>query len=85
MAIYQPIAELGKATQTHRLVVARYADALEHYRNRRFAAAIATWDELTLKYEPAPSPSSVMSARAREFIAHPPGPSWDAVQVFTSK
>jgi adenylate cyclase len=85
MAIYQPVVELGKATQTNRLVVARYADALEHYRNRRFAAAIATWDELTLKYEPAPSPSSVMSARAREFIAHPPGPSWDAVQVFTSK
>jgi len=85
MAIYQPVAELRKATQTQREIVARYADALEKYRLMRFAEAIATWDELTAKFEPAPSPSSVMSARAREFIVHPPSPSWDGVQVFTSK
>jgi class 3 adenylate cyclase len=85
MAIYQPLAELRKATSVHREIVARYTDALEHYRARRFAEAIAAWDELTTKYEPAPSPSSMMSARAREFLAHPPGPSWDAVEVFTIK
>jgi adenylate cyclase len=85
MAIYQPVAEVRKATETHRIIVERYADALDHYRTKRFEEAIAVWDELTGKYEPAPSPSSIMSARAREFIGHPPSSSWDAVQIFTSK
>jgi len=85
IAIYQPISELRKATGKDQAIVARYADALEHYRAMRFAEAIALWDDLTANYEPAPSPSSVMSARARELLAHPPNPQWDAVQVFTTK
>ena len=85
MAIYQPIAEHRIATETQREIVARYKSALEHYRGRRFEEAIAAWDELTAKYEPAPSPSSIMSSRAREFIVHPPDPSWTAVQIFTTK
>jgi hypothetical protein len=85
MAIYQPVAELHKATALQREIVAAYAQALEHYRARRFAEAIAVWDELTAKYEHAPSPSALMSARAREFVAHPPNPQWDAVQIFTIK
>jgi adenylate cyclase len=85
MAIYQPLAELGKVTDRQREIVARYADALRHYRAKCFTEAIATWDELTAAYEPAPSPSSIMSARAKEFVAHTPPPHWDGVQVFTTK
>jgi len=85
MAIYQPLAELNRATAAQKEIVARYADALRHYRAQRFEEAIAIWDALTASYEPAPSPSSVMSARCREFVAQPPGAPWDAVQVFTTK
>src|SRR5260370_3737467 len=56
MAIYQPLVELREATPIHREIVARYANALEHYRARRFAEAIAACDELPTKHEPAPSP-----------------------------
>jgi adenylate cyclase len=85
LSIYQPVVERTEATERQQEIVELYANALRHYRARRFEEATSAWDELTENYEPAPSPSSVMSARAREFIAHPPGPAWDAVQIFANK
>jgi adenylate cyclase len=85
MAIYQPIAPLDAATEAQRELVARFAAALEHYRAMRFAEACALWDELVAKFEPAPSPSSIMAERARRFMAEPPAAPWDAVFVLTSK
>ncbi len=76
---------MNRATAAQKEIVTRYADALRHYRAQRFEEAIAIWDELTASYEPAPSPSSVMSARSREFVMQPPCAPWDAVQVFTTK
>lgn len=85
MAIYQPIAALDAATDAQRELVARFAAALDHYRAMRFAEACSLWDELVAKFEPAPSPSSIMADRARRFMADPPAASWDAVFVLTSK
>jgi hypothetical protein len=66
-------------------LVTCFAVALEHYRSRRFAQACNLWEELTAKFEPAPSPSSVMAERARHFISEPPPTTWEAVFVLTSK
>ena len=85
MAIYQPVAPLDRATDEQRELVARFAEGLAHYRAKRFAEACAIWDELAAKYEPAPSPSSIMGDRARHFKASPPPPQWDGVFVLTSK
>jgi adenylate cyclase len=85
MTIYQPIAPLEAVTDAQRNIVTRYAQALEHYRARRFAEACAIWDELVASLEPAPSPSSILADRARHFIANPPPPDWDGVLVLTSK
>jgi adenylate cyclase len=85
MTIYQPIAPLEAATDAQRTIVSRYAQALEHYRAKRFAEACAIWDKLVASLEPAPSPSSILSDRARHFIANPPPPDWDGVLVLTSK
>ena len=82
---FQPIARAREATDAQREMVACYAKALADYRGRRFAAAAAIWDDLVQKYEPAPSPSSVMAARAREYITNPPPPEWNGVFVMTSK
>ncbi|HTR60059.1 MAG TPA: hypothetical protein VMH37_00080, partial [Candidatus Binataceae bacterium] len=85
MAIYQPVAALDGATDAQRELVARFAEGLAHYRAKRFAEAIAIWDELVAKYEPAPSPSSIMGDRARHFVSSPPPEQWDGVFVLTSK
>jgi hypothetical protein len=85
MTVYQPIAPLDAATGAQRDLVARFAVALEHYRAMRFAEACTIWNELTIKFEAAPSPSSIMAERARHFISEPPPTPWDAVFVLTSK
>jgi adenylate cyclase len=85
MKVYEPIAELESASEAQRNLAARFAQALEHYRARRFVEAAAIWDDLVSKCEPSPSPSSVMAARARELIANPPDEKWDGVHVLTSK
>jgi adenylate cyclase len=85
MAVYEPIAQLDRASEGQRNLVAQFAHALEHYRAKRFVEAAAIWDDLVSRYEPSPSPSSVMAARARELIANPPDATWDGVHVLTSK
>lgn len=85
MSVYQPIAELDSATDSQMKLVALFAQALEHYRARRFADACSIWDTLAADYEPAPSPSSVMSARSRELIWNGPDKSWNAVNVLVNK
>lgn len=85
MAVYQPLAELDSATVAQNEIVARFAQALEHYRARRFADACSIWDELASEYEPHPSPSSVMAARSRGFILNPPDSSWNAINVLVNK
>src|SRR5262249_4871101 len=44
MAVYEPIAPLDAVTSAQRDLVTEFAKALEHYRARRFAEAIAIWD-----------------------------------------
>ena len=85
MSIYEPIAELDVATSAQKEIVGRFAQALEHYRASRFAEACEIWNDLTHKYEPAPSPSSVMAARSRNLSSNPPDKSWNAVNVLLNK
>jgi hypothetical protein len=85
MTIYQPIAELNRATDAQKDLVSRFSQALGHYRQRRFEEAYAIWNKLTAEYEPAPSPSSAMADRARELIAKEPPGVWNAVNVLLSK
>jgi adenylate cyclase len=85
ISVYQPIVELDSATDAQRKLVSQFAHALEHYRAGRFADACLIWDELVAEYEPAPSPSSVMSARSRELISNRPEEPWTAVNVLVTK
>ncbi|MGH7319927.1 MAG: adenylate/guanylate cyclase domain-containing protein [Candidatus Rokuibacteriota bacterium] len=96
LPIFEPLVEHARATPSGRDRAARYAEALAHYRARRFADACAVWDALAreeqnsspaenVKGEPPPIPASRMAARARAFAANPPPEPWDGVWVLTSK
>jgi adenylate cyclase len=95
LTIYQPIARQDTATPEQRDRVARYAEALGHYRARRFADAAVLWEAIAKDEEPAVdvtderalalSPGLVMAARAREFLAHPPPAPWSGVWVVPGK
>jgi hypothetical protein len=76
---------LAHTTDQHKDLVLRFAQALAHYRAMRFADAYAEWSALATVYEPPPSPSSVMAARAYSFMQQPPPLPWDPVDVLTSK
>lgn len=85
MTIYQPIAALDQVSDAQKDLVANFLIALEHYRAARFAEACSIWEDLVVKYEPAPSPSSVMATRARDFMTSPPALPWNAIYVRDSK
>ena len=95
LAIFQPIAPRNIATPEQYDRVARYEEALGHYRARRFADAALLWDTLAKDEEPtadsadarasAHSPGEVMAARARVFLMQPPPPSWSGVWVMPGK
>ena len=95
LAIFQPIAPRSLATPEQHDRAARYAEALGHYRARRFADAALLWDAIAKDEEPtadsadsrapAQSPGEVMAARARVFLTQPPPPSWSGVWVMPGK
>lgn len=62
--------------------LAEYARALDLYRNRNFAAAIAIWETLAANGD---KPASLMAERARDLMAAPPPPDWDGVWRKTAK
>jgi adenylate cyclase len=90
LAIFQPIAHQAQATPELRECVERYAEALAHYRAKRFAEACALWETVARKErdamgDPKSNPASEMAARACVFMASPPTHPWDGVWVLTSK
>jgi adenylate cyclase len=85
MAIYQPIVDLNQATEEQKLLTVQYAEGLQYYREGQLTEAISIWEELVEKHEPAPSPSSVMAARAKDLHAKTIPPVWDAVNVLLTK
>lgn len=81
LSIHEPLALKAEAGQAERDRAASYADALAHYRARRFAEAAAIWDGLGAEDGPA----RVMAARAREYLERPPPEDWDGVFVMSGK
>jgi class 3 adenylate cyclase len=89
IAVFEPLAERAKATPQQVEGTRRFADALAHYRARRFADACAVWDALAREEHgrdgPPQGPAAKMAERARELIADPPPDPWDGVRVLTNK
>ncbi len=66
----------GRVTSAH-----SYERALDHYFAGRFADALGVLEGLAAE-DP---PSATLLARCREYLASPPGPSWDGVYVSRTK
>ena len=79
---------LGHAHETLpenlRSYLARYTEALQHYRTREFAAAIASF-RASLEFRPDDALVKIYIDRCQALLDRPPGPEWDGVFVMTKK
>ena len=64
--------------------VARYYEALDLYRDRRWAEAEAAFQRV-LEMDPEDGPSETYVARCRDFQTNPPAEDWDGVWVMETK
>ncbi|WP_299951048.1 adenylate/guanylate cyclase domain-containing protein [uncultured Ruegeria sp.] len=83
LVIYELIAMADKSQGTYPWIAA-YEEGLEHYRNRRFDAAILAFVAAE-KARGADPVSAVMKERASEYISTPPPADWKGVAVAESK
>jgi adenylate cyclase len=84
VAIYELLAVAGALAPERRPVLAAYARGMEAYQARDWAGAAEAFAD-ALDLDPADGPSLLYRARAEEFLAAPPPPTWDGVYVATHK
>ncbi|MFT3843270.1 MAG: adenylate/guanylate cyclase domain-containing protein [Myxococcaceae bacterium] len=77
------VFELYDPAKAPAAALARYAEGLAHYRARRFTEAVAAFDAARTAGDGACAEK--MSSRAKELLAHPPGPDWDGAFTATEK
>jgi adenylate cyclase len=78
--IFEPLAEAGAATPEQSARAAIYAEALALWRRRDFAGAAERLG--TVLSDPA---AARLLARARAYMAEPPGPDWEPVNALEGK
>ena len=93
LAVYEPIVERAAASVRQVANAEQFAEALGCYRARRFADAVAIWEDLARKESEgdaardrsnsaAPdNPPAAMARRARGLISRPPAAGWDGVYI----
>jgi adenylate cyclase len=79
--VFEPLAPTGEATADQLLHAAAYQEGLGHWRERNFTAAA----ERFACFADVDSPSSAFLARAKAYIANPPGPEWQPVTTLEGK
>jgi adenylate cyclase len=77
--VYELIGKKGEKSEMAP-VISKYEQALEAYRNRRFAEAMDL-----LKDQLHDGPSHAIHARCTHFLQNPPPASWNGVYTFTVK
>ncbi|MCB1139870.1 MAG: adenylate/guanylate cyclase domain-containing protein [Leptospiraceae bacterium] len=94
IAVYEPLpAEGGQRVKsmTNAVYAARFNEAFDHYRNRRWDEAIALYesflaDESENLPRPGPDhPTTLMIERCKQYKASPPPDNWDGSFVMTTK
>jgi adenylate cyclase len=81
VSIYEPLARHDEETPEHKVVTAAYAHALAGWRRYDFVRCA----EALAPVAAADPPSAILLQRAKKFLAHPPGPDWDAVNTLEGK
>ena len=81
LAIFEALIDLDGVTEHHRTLKTGYEEALQAYRDCRFAEAASLWGRLA----DTDGPSRVMQERALAYDIEPPPGDWDGVWAITSK
>jgi adenylate cyclase len=81
---YEVVAPAGALAPAAERSLARYHEAIELYRGRRWEEALRLLDELAV-LAPADGPVALYRRRARALLAAPPPADWDGVFVAESK
>jgi adenylate cyclase len=81
VSIYEPLARHDEETPEQKVVTAAYAHALACWRRRDFVRCA----EALAPVAAADAPSAILLQRTKKFLAHPPGPDWDAVNTLEGK
>ena len=83
VAILEPLGPRSRQTEAQSLALARFAEALAHYRARAWDAAGTILAELAAA--DAQPFYTLYLGRIRHFHANPPPPDWDGVFTFETK
>jgi adenylate cyclase len=84
LTCYEALARAGTLDPAAERRLARYHEAIELYRTRRWDEALRLLDELAAE-APADGPVALYRRRARALLADPPPADWDGVFVAESK
>jgi adenylate cyclase len=79
--IFEPLAAAGEATADQLAHAASYAEGLARWRAREFAEAAACF----ARYADTDPASAAFLARAKRYLAQPPGPGWEPVNALEGK
>jgi class 3 adenylate cyclase len=79
--IYDPIAEAGRETAEQKDRASAYGEGLARWRARDFGGAMASFARIA----DGDPPAALFLARAKEMVAHPPGPDWAPVCTLEGK
>jgi class 3 adenylate cyclase len=79
--IFEPLARVGEASAEMLACAAAYAEGLQRWRARDFAGAATCF----ARYAHADPPAARFLARAEAYVAHPPAPTWEPVNVLEGK
>ncbi|MEM7234316.1 MAG: adenylate/guanylate cyclase domain-containing protein, partial [Planctomycetota bacterium] len=84
IAIYEPLSAKGELSDSQRELRDTYAEALEHYRARRWDESLAALTRV-LERNPNDGPSRVLRDRIAELKKNPPPDGWEGEFLMTSK
>ena len=84
VAIFEPIGALGDVDGRMLAEIARFHEALAHFRTQRWDEAEALLLELA-SVAPTVKLYRVYRERIADFRVSPPGPNWDGVFEYTRK
>ena len=80
--IFEPIGIAGQIANRRMYLINRFAEALAAYRDRNFASAASSFDELIRDGDSA---SEVLASLARAYEHNPPPENWQAINTLDSK
>jgi adenylate cyclase len=82
--IFELLGRKGELTEGLAEAMRVFSEGLEHYRNRRWAEAMASFRRVQ-QLKPGDGPSETLTRRCEIYLKEPPPEDWDGVFRLTRK